>query len=447
MQSLFFRFVILLLATVFWIALLAFGIRPDYAQWSNLKLVSLHFMPPLALCLSWWLGRWYLNRRHGNATEVPPEHPQVAAQPASDAMTARLEQRRQYCDCRLLAISDLAVHEALQLQETLGVSIATVKADEKSQALAPGMPGVCDSGIAEALAYIYAECGAAASLPIYLAPPAESTAGDVAEHVRKIAAKLIFDMRLTTDAPPVMSMPPRGSASNCVLGLFETVPDLAAAVVLAFDSPMARPPQSAVKPGHGVFALLLTAADLPATLEAMAKEEAQSIDHLHSRIRGEAGLASVPKPLRDELAALDPVARIHRAAAGKFDEKPGRAQAFEHALTDLLDQAQKHVEASSAPAGDVRCGWLVHNTGESKQVGGRLASIAGALMQRKIELKPIDMATDMLRHLGDLGQASPIGMLALSLLQAQVKQAPVLCAEFAEPDGVSLAFTAPVPKT
>ncbi|XLZ68631.1 hypothetical protein ABT364_19055 [Massilia sp. SR12] len=50
-------------------------------------------------------------------------------------------------------------------------------------------------------------------------------------------------------------------------------------------------------------------------------------------------------------------------------------------------------------------------------------------------------------HLGDLGRASSFGMLAVALAQAQGKQAPVLCAEFAEADSVALAFTVPQPTT
>jgi hypothetical protein len=230
-----------------------------------------------------------------------------------------------------------------------------------------------------------------------------------------------------------MSMPSKGSASNSVLGLFESIPELPAAVVLAFDSSMSQQlAPSDAKPGHGVFGLLLTAADLPAMLDAVSIDDDQGRGHYSDN--GLSWLATLPKPLLDELRALGSVARIHRAATGKFDGKNGQ-----QALTSLLEQAQLHM-GTTAEASESRCEWLVHNTGESTQAGSRLAAIAGALMHRKIELKPVGTATDMVRHVGHLGPAGSIGMLAVALVQAQRKQAPVLCAEFAEPNGIALAF-------
>lgn len=439
------RFLILLVAVACWIAFLALGIRPDYSKWANYKLITLHFLPPIGMCLAWWFGRWYVGERNQGAPKAQQDQTEVTAQTVADPAQARLRQRRQYCDCRLLAINDLAVHDELELPESRSVAISMVKADEKSQQISShDNRGALDAGIAEALGYIYAECGAAAALPIYLVSPADFAAKDVIERVRAIAAKLTFDMklpvRLKADGPLVMAMPSRGSASNSVLGLFESIPELPAAVVLAFDSVMAQVSSTAKKPGHGVFALLVTAADFPAMLEATSIDDNQS--HVRYSDSSLPLLASLPKPLRDEMGTLGTVARIHRAATGKVDDKPGRAQALEQALTALLEQAQLNAFTSQQTSGP-GCEWLVHNAGESKQTGGRLASIAGALMHRKIELKPVEMATDMLRHVGDLGYASSIGMLAVALVQAQGKAAPVLCAEFAEPNGVALAFAMP----
>lgn len=434
------RFLILLGALACWIAFLALGIRPDYSKWANYKLITLHFLPPIGMCLAWWFGRWYVSDRKQSAPAAQHNQPEAATQTVQDPSQVRFEQRRQFCDCRLLAINDLAIHEELELTESRSVAISMVKADEKSQELASqDTRRVLDAGIAEALGYIYAECGAAAALPIYLVAPSDSAAKDVIEHVRMIAARLITDMKLPVklkaDAPLVLAMPPRGSASNSVLGLFESIPELPAAVVLAFDSSMSQLSLPVAKPGHGVFALLVTAADLPAMLDAAATED--DLSHGHSSGSGLPLLASLPQLLRDELRALGSVARIYRAATGKIGDRNGQL-----VLTSLIEQAQLHAGASGQ-ASESRCEWLVHNTGESREAGGRLASIAGALMHRKIDLKPIEMATDMVRHVGHLGQASSIGLLAVALVQAQVKQGPVLCAEFAEPNGIAVAFAMP----
>jgi hypothetical protein len=66
-------------------------------------------------------------------------------------------------------------------------------------------------------------------------------------------------------------------------------------------------------------------------------------------------------------------------------------------------------------------------------------------MHFQIELKPVQKATSMVRQFGDLGSAAPIGMLALALAQARATAAPVLYTQFAEPDGVAVAFAVPAP--
>ncbi len=56
MWSLLLRFFMFVVVGACWIAILWLGIQPDYSKWPDVELVSAHVLPPLGVCLFWWLG-------------------------------------------------------------------------------------------------------------------------------------------------------------------------------------------------------------------------------------------------------------------------------------------------------------------------------------------------------------------------------------------------------
>jgi hypothetical protein len=478
-----------LLAGACWWAVLWFGIAPDFGKWSHPATLAAHALPPLAVCLSWWFWRRHVRLNKSHEAEAREATAQAERQAALEQAHARhaqeIEWRQFACDCRLVAISDLALHAKLDMVEEDNVWIDTVAADTKAgdiaereifEALQPAMM--------QALRYVYGKCGAAAVWPVYILPPADLAGEDVVQCVRTINAALIAELALPVKPqaglPQVLFLPSADSASDSVIGLFESAPDLPGAVVLAFDSPLSQAymfsgPRSIErqrqigKPGHGVFALLLTHTGLPAMLSALAdqpdEEEHDSLTPFWDKaLRPEGRLALltlVPAAQREQLAQLVPVARIHRAALGEGGETPGRVLELSRTLTSLLERAQVNAGLIALPfvSGDItarpdakeneedasRCEWLVHNAGGADCAGSRLASIGAALMYFNIELNPVAMATNIVTRVGNLGRARSIAMLAMASLQAQAQQAPALLAEFSEPDKVALAFTVPLP--
>ncbi len=492
-----FSLLVFIVVSIAWVATLWFGIAIDAGKWSNLGLLAIHILPPLTLTLSWWFWRRHVKQKKIQTLEAREKKAQAEQQASLEAARAKhaqeMQTRRFSCDCRAIAIGDLAINGngPLELSEGSSVSIDIVTADEKATTVAKtDLFDALEPAIAEALGYVYQECGAAAVFPIYVVPPASASAVDVIKRVREINEKLIADMMLSVKpkagTPSVLFLPSGDSAANSVISLFENTPDLPGAVVLAFDSPLSQATGLSAdadafkqdtplgKPSHGVFALLFTNADLPTMLNAVAgrrdgvEEEHDSLTPFWEKTQQPTGnlalLTMASRELREELAQLPVIARIHRAAfvqTGKSKDKE-RVLELSRTFTTLLERAQinaglievpflsdaagqadgKKEGEEKAPAGS-RCEWLVHNAGESGRIGTRLSAMGSALLYFKIDRNPTEIATNIVSKVGNLGRATPIGMLALALVQAQGKGTPVLCAEFSEPDGIAVAFAVP----
>jgi len=493
-----FSFLVFVVVSIAWVATLWFGIAIDAGKWSNPALLAIHVLPPLTLTLSWWFWRRHVKQKKIQTLEEREKKAQAEQQASLEAARAKhaqeMQTRRFSCDCRTIAISDLATNGngPLVLPEGPSVSIDIVAADEKPTPAAKNDPfDALEPAIVKALGHVYEKCGAAAVFPIYVVPPASASAVDVIKRVREINEKLIAGMMLPVKpkagTPSVLFLPSGDSASNSVISLFENTPDLPGAVVLAFDSPLSQAAglsddEDALeqdtplgKPSHGVFALLFTNANLPAMLNAVAgrrdgvEEEHDSLTPFWEKTQQPTGnlalLTMASRELREELAQLPVIARIHRAALGQTGKGKDRERVLElsRILTTLLERAQinaelidvpfvseaaagqadgKKDEEEKAPAGS-RCEWLVHNAGEPDRSGTRLSAMGSALLYFKIDRNLTEMATNIVSKVGNLGRATPIGMLAIALVQAQGKGAPTLCAEFSEPDGIALAFAVP----
>jgi len=487
-----FTFLILVIFGALWWAILWFGISPDFSKWPNPVLLAMHVLPPVIATLTWWIGGMLIKRhkeRQADEHKKKAEAEQQAAlEEARNKHEQELRQQRFACDCRLVVIADLALHEQCDLPEDESDCIRTVPAKEKTFDFEQAnVLNALEPAIRWALRKVYREFGAAAAFPIYIVPPSNVAAIDVHHRLRTIHSQLVKELalplKLKDGMPSILHLPFGDSAANRVIGLFDSTPDLPGAIVLAFDSPLSQVPKadpfdderpssdtSTIKPGHGVFALLVTHPELPIMVESVAdyfdEDKPESmIPFWEKAARPEGNLALLtlaPPALREALLYSPPVARIHRAAFAHTGERPGHVLELENALIPLLKQAQiqaglreapfvcdndakpqaaEPVPAQAAP----RCEWLVHNAGDLEQAASRMAAIANALMHFQIELKPLAKGTSVVRQLGDLGHATPIGMLAIALAQARATAAPVLCTQFTEPDGLAVAFAMPTP--
>ena len=481
---------ILIVSGALWWAILWFGIVPDFSKWSNPVLLAMHVLPPVTATMTWWIGGMLIERHKARQAEEHKKKAEAERQAALEEARTKheqeLQQRRFACDCRLVAIADLAVHEQCDLSEDENVSIQTVPAKEKTLALEQAnILDALEPAITQALRQVYREFGAAAAFPIYIVPPSNVAAIDVHRRLRDIHSQLVKELalpvKLKDGMPSILHLPSGDNAANRVLGLFDSTPDLPGAIVLAFDSSLSQVREadpfdheqtpsdtSTGKPGHGVFALLVTHPELPTMVKTVAdhldEDKPESMIPFWEKAAQPQGnltlLTLAPPALREALVCQPSVARIHRAAFAQTGERPGHVLELERSLITLLEQAQiqagllelpfvndndaaQHVSKPASPQTVPRCEWLVHNAGDLQLAGSRTAAIANALMHFQIELQPTAKGTNVVRQLGDLGHATSIGMLAIALAQARATAAPVLCTEFAEPDKVAVAFAMP----
>jgi len=76
-------------------------------------------------------------------------------------------------------------------------------------------------------------------------------------------------------------------------------------------------------------------------------------------------------------------------------------------------------------------------------MGARLAATATAMTHHKMNVDPLDNATNVAIVLGDFGKANSVGMLALSAMQSAMLKQPVLCTEFNQDESVAIFFAVP----
>lgn len=490
-------FAVLALLAAAWCALLWFLIAPDFSQWSMPQLALVHASPPLVVWSGWrfWCWRWQ-QRKAATAVrkEALAEQERLAARAAEQEQNAAEWQRLRYgCDCRALAVAQLAIVapdlDPLLLSEndachvTLAAADAIDVADDPLDHLRPAME--------EALLALYERCPAASVLPVYVVPPAQVVGEQVVALVRHVRSGFqagagdlfLAGTPASAAGGAVLFLPPHDSVADGVIALFENSPELPGAVVLAFDSPLwqAQRSDDAMEvpaddgssgrtrqlPGQGVFALLLTSSRLPQMLAGMPRHRQPhgTMTPYWEKDAATASAADYLSVLADgalqSLLEYTPVAHIHRTAQATFDPGAVRQLELARAIEALIERAQVHAgliePAASEMAGEQAvertekqsnaavpgCGWLIHNAGNVANAGYRLASLGCALVRRGLDVDPIESATDIALHVGDLGQVRGVAMLALTLARVADGAGGALCAEFCDDGRLALFFAMP----
>jgi hypothetical protein len=470
---------ILFLIGSLWAALLWFGLRVDFSSWPLPKTIGVHVLPPLAVWGLWWVGGWYRNRRARLAVEAKE---QSAASERNSVLAAAkqkweddLRRIRFAIQCRGVAVGELAVADPLpdlpDKQFTLhqaqpdDVAAASASAEEPMDSVLPALK--------TALTALYAQCSAAAVLPIYLRHAHEVSFGVARQSFLTVYRAVAEDLSLesvATQSPLVVALPFSASTVDCLVDLFEHTEDLPGALVVALDSPIAMGAHDAVagEASHGVFVLLLTSPRLAALLAALPKRvstagEPQALpDHFRAHwdtpsvVEGHLGrLAPLPDNLRDQLIELPVLAHLHKSELGQW------ASPFEmgNEARRLIEQARikacltepplwggeeaetAAVEAAGEAVSPSECGGLIYNAGTGPAARDALTALLEALYPFGIHL-PVDKTMNISRRIGNLGQATSVGMVALSVIQAATEEKAILLGEFVA-EGLALSFIVP----
>lgn len=440
--------ILIVVLSAAWVAALWFGVSPDFAQWSLPQLAAVHALPPL-FSFGAWFGwrRWRVGRAEARmlSAELDAETERLSGIEAARRQATTEERNRRFgCDCRAVAMAQvLAVEDEAPLAVGDGaVHFSTFDPSQAEIEEGTSLLAHLRSGIHEALEAIYQFSPVATALPVYVIAPRQVQAGEFVAAVRSVQAALAADQQTRPESAPqpgrVMQLADERGALETLIGMFEQSPGLSM-VLLGSDSPWLHFRSSGEqvdaageRPGQGVFALLLTHANLE---------------------RRESDLQS---EMNDALLSLPVLARLHRPA--RSEAAAGRKRATEMARTigGLIAGAKRNAGFSAEePAGDAservstgsqgggECGWVVHNSGTPSGCGVRMAGIGVALSDHGIELDPFDEATNLSTAAGDLGDAHGVGMLALSVTKAAATQRAVLCVDFCRDDALSLFFARP----
>lgn len=478
---------VLVVIVLGWLAALWFLIAPDFSQWAIPQLAALHLAPPV---ITW--GGWMLWRRHRNKNaeriaaerEAVEERERQAKREAARAQhDNEIAHRTFACDCRALALVQLSAKDDEDLvppaEGVLYTSVDPQEPDDvdESQTLLDFLR----PGLEEALTSVYSSCPAALSFPVYVAPPADAVGDEVFTCVREIRARVAEDVgspaRPQAEMGRILFLPSGTSIADCVIGLFESDPELPGAVVLAFDAPawnewrriedggeiddpvLRQSRQWLGQPGQGVVAMFLTPTRLAEMLQAAPRfrGEYDAMTPYWEKTPAAASgtlLAGLSEDERENLQQAPVLARIHRAAAVQFEGKPMRSMELTRTIETLIERAQINAQLvdlpfestgetagssdnASTPPG---CAWLIHNAGGVDCSGTRLAALGVGLLNRGIDVDPISEASNLVVRIGDLGAARGVAMLALTVARAAGAHGPALCAEFAGNDSLGLSF-------
>lgn len=479
------RSLTLLLVLGIWGAGLQFAVRPAISSMPLGLALAIHALPPLLLWAGWLTMLWRTSKlRQQDAERRTAEE---ASRCEAERVAARqrhddeLQHRRFHCDCRALAIS-IVKARTLPLADALPPN-ADIEVLE--DCAPPGTTSLqrLRPAIENVLRFVYSTSPAAILLPVYVVPPTDIPGNEVRELVHIVRAGLAESVGTDArHAAPILFLPTTAPPCDGVLALFENAPDLPGAIVLAFDSPLARsladegereaqlysPEYPNGFPNEGAVALLATSTELSRMLEAVSAFEPASPDK--DALRPFWERASIPETLSPLLARMDRVLRtelgmlpivgcIHRASIGT--PKAERAGILEMTglLQSLLEHAQVDAGLISKPfmLGDAdkaeadvtpqrpRCARLVHNAGNAGICGKRLAALGSAMLYFGIDISPVDpeFATNAPACLGDLGCASGVAQLALGIAHAAQSATPALCATFTGRDSIALSIAMP----
>lgn len=485
--------IILLAAGTAWVAALWLALSLDFSHWNIAGIAAAHVLPPLLVWLLWLTVRKRAQEKRAAEAQAREEAAEAERKATREAAQKKYEeemqQRRFSCDCRMVAISRLGLAGEIPAVDVDHPSIDIRPTVLDNQEERDGIPALdrLEPAIADALYSIYSTSRASAAFPIYVQPPAETSGEEVLGRLRAIHAQLSSEIapELNQDNPhpPILFLPASDSVPNSVVSLFETAPDLPGAVILAFDSPFARKAASeddfydepvsdpreqfAGKPSEGVVALLMTNAELPSMLAAIAdttpRNEQDSMTPYWEKAMQAGGrlemLARATPELRTELSEAPVLGRVHRAVM--HTAAPSGVLGLTRQLQEVLEQAQINAGLIDLPfeldgksadkgapvpdAAKARCGAIVHNAGNVDVAGKRLAALGSALYYFNIDLSPVDQdaVVNIVTRIGDLGRAAGVGQLALGLVCAARHAAPALYAEFMDGESVAASFVMP----
>lgn len=500
-----------------WIMTLWFVLPIDLNALPYPRLILLHAAPP-ALLFMLWLSHRLWQRRRQSLSDARRQAEEEAQRQAAKTATqqqrqAELRQQRFGCDCRAAVVTGTSIPTSILMcarsaddagEETDDDDFLDGEDERSEPELSPELQEFADP-LRQALAVIYRETPAALALPVYVVPPTHLAATEVIALIRRFRREIggdldpEFQLEFDSDAIPVKFAPNGNGVADSAIALFEQLPDLPGAIVVALDAPIQRDRAAYAKAttseqraavtaelderarwcgqsGLAVVTLLLTHPEI-ATMLASIRDYSPENDSENNAMtpfwqrtstpnEQLIPLARLPLSTREALGERTVLARIHRAEfspsrpqLGSMDfglfiqslmEKAFAASGLiepagstSEAATVTENVAEKvAVEATENPA---ELGWLVHNAGTADRYAARLGAMASSFRYFGHDLHPLDDATNFAAAIGDFGVATAWAMLAEAVMRTAESGTATLSADFQADNGLAISVTARVP--
>ena len=444
--------IIFALLTALWCAAVWFALPLDLHALPPPTLAALHIGPPVALMAAWsWLKR--LRARFKSRTEKAA----TAAKTGNEQ--AEIERRRAHVECRgvwMEVLKKPAWHKDEPPQCQILAQDAAALASEAEDAHTASLQRLFEAA--------FAQSGAAAYLPVFVARGAPNGSPRLEQIGRAWRAAVTAFGFEDDPRPDCRLLPGEGDIARRVIALIEHNPALPALLLAGMDSRLDET-GAAAGAGHCAVVALFSRPGL-----ALSERETVEHDRHDPYIPfwefaqcGEPDSSlwkRIPVPLRPDLLALGPIARLYRARTDSRDLAAMKSGALTQCLRGLLDPllvdtglrdppfAAAGEDGKKSDAGDAQAppdvGWLVHDGGDPayRVTCARLASIAAALNDFGCEIDPLEDASNLELEHGDTGAARGVLMLAESLIRTAQLRKPVLWVEFAGPR-VGVGLTRP----
>jgi hypothetical protein len=452
------RFLIFALLAALWWAALWLALPIGWLQGTMPSFIAVHVIPPFLPVVAWWAGKrawtWRKAKVKERAEKAEAAEKAAAQEAAKAAHQAEQERKRAHVECRAVWAALASVPDWAKA----GAEQCAVLEQEREPLQGTGQEAALTPSLQQVFAAAFKQCEALVWLPVIFAADEPGQSGRTRQAWHQAIVQ--SNIERYPEHPDCAVLPGDGEIPDRLIALFENDPALPAVILIGMASPLADAVQEIPdsSPGHAVTALLISRPGLTAPDEAQiaAWERQQANDPLipywerkQARIDNHvlSQWGRIPLPMAPIfLKSLPPIATLHQVNTihNPASRQKALTQQFQAAIRGALacaglrDLPFEGEEPKTGQPDPLELGWLVHNAGTD----GLVALLSG-LDSFDCELDPIKEASDVAAEHGEVGKAGRMLMLSETLIRMAQLQKPVLMADFAENESISIGFACP----
>ncbi|SNS32352.1 hypothetical protein SAMN06265795_102214 [Noviherbaspirillum humi] len=445
-----------------WLAFLWLGPSMDFTRHAPTSIIALHLLPPLFACAAWMGCSVFVRRRRmerERTAALEAETRERARQRAEQVEAdKRRAERERSIDCRAVSISGLGTAKAI---DAFPASRDNCRVEWELTSAGPHADGADRIGrlsllmrqALEGITHIEPDC---LMLPMFIVTPTGVSDAHAKSLLKQAIATMPAQTGLKRDDQPAIFTLDR-SMSDGLATLFDTLPELGAALLIAVDASDSDSSDlldeestlspDRMPPAQGASALLLMSPAIKhvSDIEVESGTHGKSVDallpyweHVSSDSHASTTTANLAEWRR--LAQLPVLARIHRAACDDVETGSPGLLTQTRRTTTLMNEALLNAGVGSGMA----FLGLVHDAGNIAHCGKRLACLGSALHAAEIDFEPVGPdALNLTDLIGDLGTASEVALLACAVAKTVETGRATLSAAFLPHGRLALRFIMP----